>query len=232
MYWGPCSELYGRKLPLLAGLTGLTAFTLFSSLSKDFHLFLSFRFLAGAFGSAGVTIAPGIFVDYHSGASRTFGSLGYAAGAHVGIAFGPFLGSLVSSSQLQWRWTLWFSVLLYFPNLIAISLLPESLDVLLLRLTSRNFALHHASEEHVADLRSVLLKPARMLTAPVLNLMTVFLAFDMGIQILACSAIPYTFSQTRGWNTQTTMYTLLPLILSTVLGLSVLVAGAKLRLRR
>lgn len=59
--WGPLSELYGRKLPLVVGFTVFTIFQIPVAVAQNLQMVLVFRFLQGFFGSSPVSVIGGSF---------------------------------------------------------------------------------------------------------------------------------------------------------------------------
>lgn len=57
LVWGPLSETYGRKLPLLVGFTIYTCFQVGCALSPNTGAILVFRFLGGTFAAAPLVVS-------------------------------------------------------------------------------------------------------------------------------------------------------------------------------
>lgn len=71
IFMGPVSDRYGRKLPLLAGMSLFVVATAGCVYAQNIWLFLMFRFVAGFAGSSGVVIARAIARDVCEGAELT-----------------------------------------------------------------------------------------------------------------------------------------------------------------
>lgn len=57
LLWGPLSENYGRKLPMVAAFVIYTCFQVGCALSKNTASILIFRFLGGAFAASPLVIS-------------------------------------------------------------------------------------------------------------------------------------------------------------------------------
>ena len=57
LFWGPLSESFGRKLPLVIAFIGYTAFQVGCALSPNTGAILVFRFLGGTFAAAPLVIS-------------------------------------------------------------------------------------------------------------------------------------------------------------------------------
>ena len=57
LVWGPLSEQYGRRLPLLIAFLGYTGFQIGCALSPNTASILVFRFLGGCFAAAPLVIS-------------------------------------------------------------------------------------------------------------------------------------------------------------------------------
>lgn len=71
IFMGSVSDRYGRKLPLLAGMSLFVVATAGCVYAQNIWLFLMFRFVAGFAGSSGVVIARAIARDVCEGAELT-----------------------------------------------------------------------------------------------------------------------------------------------------------------
>ncbi|KAF7190220.1 Citrinin biosynthesis cluster MFS transporter mrr1 [Pseudocercospora fuligena] len=102
VFFGPASECYGRKRPLLLGMVGFVVFTTYTTFARDFGGILFCRILAGVCGSAAYVIPPGIFVDLYGPVGRAIGYQLFATGAFIGGSLGPGVGLSVAGLG-DWR---------------------------------------------------------------------------------------------------------------------------------
>ena len=57
LFWGPLSESFGRKLPMVLAFLGYTGFQVGAALSPNTGAILVFRFLGGTFAAAPLVIS-------------------------------------------------------------------------------------------------------------------------------------------------------------------------------
>jgi DHA1 family multidrug resistance protein-like MFS transporter len=209
--FGPLSELYGRRIPLMIGLLGFLIFQIPIGVATNLQTIFICRFFGGAFGSSALAIVPGIAVDMFNPISRAVATMAYAAGVFAGPALGPIVGEFtVKNSHLGWRWTAWFTMIMgaTFYLLLIATVKETFAQVLLqqkaarLRVETKNFALHTKRDEqpiHVSFLlRKYGLKPFQMIVMePVLVVMTAYVSLVYGILYLIFFAYPYSFQEDR-----------------------------------
>lgn len=68
LFWGPMSEMYGRRLPYLISWPLLVACTVPSAFSNNVSVMIAFRFFAGCFGACASNNGLGILSDMYSSA--------------------------------------------------------------------------------------------------------------------------------------------------------------------
>jgi DHA1 family bicyclomycin/chloramphenicol resistance-like MFS transporter len=71
IFAGPISDMKGRKLPLLTGLTIFTLASIVCAFATSIYIFLTFRFIQGLSGAAGIVIARAIARDFYKGYALT-----------------------------------------------------------------------------------------------------------------------------------------------------------------
>lgn len=71
IFAGPVSDMYGRKIPLIIGMTFFTLSTLGCMIADDIKIFLVFRLIQGLSGAFGLVIARAIARDCTSGVELT-----------------------------------------------------------------------------------------------------------------------------------------------------------------
>ena len=109
--FGPLSDAYGRRMPLLAGLTGYAAASLACAIAPSVFTLVGLRFAQGVSAAAGVVIARAAVRDIFTGPAmaRFFSMLMLVSG------LAPILAPVAGAQIL--RWTTWsgvFVVLAYF----------------------------------------------------------------------------------------------------------------------
>ena len=124
---GPASDRWGRKLPLMFGMTVYTLGSIGCALSHDIWSFSVCRFVAAAGGSAGMVIPRAIVRDMASGnqAARIMSQLMLVLGVVPILA--PTLGGLVLAVA-SWRWIFWVATLYGVVAALAVRFaLPDTL---------------------------------------------------------------------------------------------------------
>lgn len=126
--YGPLSDRFGRKKPLLAGLVLFSVASLACALAPTFEVLLGFRFLQSLGGAAGVVIARAIVRDLYQGKELA------KALSIVVMVFGlaPVLAPTLGAALLGlggWR-TLFYFLAVFGIACIAVSTrIPETLTV-------------------------------------------------------------------------------------------------------
>ena len=103
LFWGPLSEIYGRRYIMIASSVGLTAFTAGTAGSKNIWTLIILRFFAETSGSAPFAVSGGVISDTFPTISRGLASGLYCAAPFLGPTLGPIIGGFLSESA-GWRW--------------------------------------------------------------------------------------------------------------------------------
>ncbi|KAK2836916.1 Citrinin biosynthesis cluster MFS transporter mrr1, partial [Arthroderma sp. PD_2] len=210
--WGPLSEVYGRRLPLVICFVISAIFQVPVAVAQNLYTVLICRFLIGAFGSVTLAVVGGALVDIWDPVDRGIASAGFCAATFLGPIAGPIIGGFIVHSNLGWRWTAWVTL---FVDVVvaaaAIFTLPETFAPVILqrraarlRFETKNWALHSTLDEQPLTFNDIFTKylsrPFAMLVLePVLSLITLYLAVVYGILYLFFFAYPISFQQVRGW---------------------------------
>lgn len=127
VFYGPLSDRYGRKRPLVAGLILFSVASIACALAPNFGVLLAMRFLQSLGGSAGVVIARAIVRDLYRGKA-----LAQALSIVVMVfALAPVLAPTLGAALLQlgsWRWLFAFLAAFGVACLVATLSLPETLS--------------------------------------------------------------------------------------------------------
>lgn len=126
VFYGPLSDRYGRKRPLVMGLALFAVASVACALAPNFGFLLAMRFLQSLGGSAGVVIARAIVRDLYKGKE-----LARALSIVVMVfALAPVLAPSIGAALLQlgsWRWLFVFLAFFGLACLAASAVLPETL---------------------------------------------------------------------------------------------------------
>jgi MFS transporter, DHA1 family, multidrug resistance protein len=170
LVWGPVSEKYGRKTPLLTGFFAFAIFQIPLALGRNLATVLISRFFQGAFGAAAMVINSAMFADFWAPTDRGIASSVYAASTFAGPTLGPILGSIIVGSHLGWRWIAWVTLIVAVPMGVVLFLfVPETYVPVLLERKAKKLGLHVKVGKGAADfVQKFLTKPLRMLVTEVM----------------------------------------------------------------
>ncbi|KAF8596138.1 MFS general substrate transporter [Ceratobasidium sp. AG-I] len=103
LFFGPLSEIYGRRLILQSAHMFFIAFNIACSRAQTSSQLLAFRFLAGLGGSAPLAIGGGTIADLWSPEDRGMAMALYSVAPLTGPALGPIVGGWIAE-KTTWRW--------------------------------------------------------------------------------------------------------------------------------
>ncbi|KAL0257856.1 hypothetical protein SLS55_007022 [Diplodia seriata] len=201
----PLSEMYGRVPLYHAGNCGFLIFTIACAVSNSLGMLLGFRFLAGCFGAACLTIGAGTIADVMPVDKR--------GGAMAIFAMGPLLGKAGA---------LTIACFLFLRETYAPTLLRHK--AARLRKTTGNAALCSKLDMGVPQrqllLRAVL-RPTKMLfLSPIVGLMSLYVAVVYGILYLLFTTFTFVFEGRYGFSSGTVGLTYIGIGVGMILGLA------------
>lgn len=119
--WGPTSELYGRRPPLIAGTFGMALFQIGVATAQNIYTILICRFFAGVFGCAPLAVVGAALADFWDPVQRGVTVGLYSMCTFVGPVAAPIAGGYIAESHLGWRWTEYLSIILSaYPEMLTI----------------------------------------------------------------------------------------------------------------
>lgn len=245
LFFGPLSELYGRKTPLFVGFFIFAIFQIPVAVAQNLQTIMICRFLGGLFASAPLAIVGGMLADIFGPVERGIAIAVFAGATFVGPVAGPIVGGFITMSYLGWRWTEYITAIMaFFFGAVGFVVVPETFGPTLLerrarrkRFETRNWALHARSEEMPVDLRHIatvyLVRPFLMLVRePILLLVTLYMGFIYGFLYLCFEAYPVAFQELRGWNEGVGALPFISIAVGVVFGCCVIVFFTKTRFQR
>ena len=125
--FGPISDKYGRKRPLIAAAITFSLFGLVSGLVSNVWLLIAARILQGIGGGGMVAISMALVKDCFDGRTREKVLVLIQAMGVIAPMCAPVLGSFVLLFA-DWRFTFFFQALLGLAGLVLILLTPEPLE--------------------------------------------------------------------------------------------------------
>lgn len=245
MIFGPFSELYGRKWPLMIGYFIFAIFQIPVAVARNLQTIFLCRFVGGLFASAPLAIVGGQLTDIFDPVNRGIAIAVFAASTFIGPVAGPVVGGFIAISYLGWRWTEYITAIMaFFFGAIGVFLVPETQEDILLkararkiRFETKNWAIHSKLDEQPKDLKQIaqkyLFRPIKMfMLEPVLVLMTLYMGFIYGFLYLSFEAYPIAFGVVRGWNEGVGELPFISITCGVLAGCGILVWYTKTRFQR
>ncbi|MCJ1403418.1 hypothetical protein MMC11_006641 [Xylographa trunciseda] len=205
----PTTEIYGRRPVWLASGTFYLIFNTVCGFSQNNATMIAARFLAGIGASAEFAVTNPVLADCwapeqrgHSLSISTFVPL-------LGTAIGPIIGGVITE-YIGWRWLFW--IVSIFSGLITLTgffLFSEPFHAKILSRKAaalRKAGAHDYYTEHERRSTTVwqkvkitLTRPILMLaTQPTLQIMSLFMAFNFGINYILLSTYAELWTQRYG----------------------------------
>ena len=110
--WGPISELYGRRPPLIVGIGGMACLQVGVAVAQNAYTIMICRFFAGVLGVAPLCVVGGALADFWDPVQRGVAVGIYSMCTFVGPVAAPIMGGYIAQSYLGWRWTEHISVIM------------------------------------------------------------------------------------------------------------------------
>lgn len=130
--FSPLSEMVGRRIVLQLSFFVFTIFSVASALASSLPSLIGFRFLAGTFASAPISVVGGLYADlYYDPVTR-----GRAIAVLIGsTTVAPVLGPIISGfvSHVSWRWSFWIACIAAGVCWPALIFLPETFGPVILK---------------------------------------------------------------------------------------------------
>ncbi|KAE9405766.1 MFS general substrate transporter [Gymnopus androsaceus JB14] len=213
-FWGPGSEMFGRRMVLTTTMSAFTLFHLGQALAPNMQTFLVSRFFCGFFGVAPFTICGGVIADVWPALGRGPATSLFSASTFMGPVLGPIVGGFIAESSASWRWAIWTMMIFAgVATAINIVLLPETYAPVLLlwkvkRLRKEDpegnkdlYAEHEKLDFSIMGIiHQTVFRPFQMLVQePILVLVTVYISLVYGVLYALFEAIPLIFETKHGF---------------------------------
>ncbi|KAI0322106.1 MFS polyamine transporter [Amylostereum chailletii] len=212
MFWGPGSEIVGRKPIFRFTMALYTIFHLGQALAQNIETLLITRFLSGFFACAPLTNSGGVIADIWDPITRGMATSMFTTMVFLGPVLGPVISGFIVASPLGWRWVFW--VMMIFAGsctVVTFLFVPETYAPVLLRHKAKRLRKHdpvqhkelYAESERIEWtlkllLERTLLRPfAMLLVEPILLLVTVYLSVVYGVLYALFEAFPIIFAVKR-----------------------------------
>ncbi|PHH81293.1 hypothetical protein CDD82_1092 [Ophiocordyceps australis] len=233
LLWAPLSEVFGRRVAVMAPMFVAVCFSFGSAVAKDFQTLMLTRFWGAFFAAAPVTNTGGVLGDLFTPEWRGIAMAGYAMAVVSGPVLGPIVSAaLVEQPSLGWRWTQYLTGILQAALLlVAVIFIDESYPPMLLIYKARrlrhetgNWALHAQFEEwdvSVSQLaRKFLVRPVQLLCTPICFLIALYASFCYGILYMQLGGIPFIFGELRGWSPLVSELPFVCILIGAIIGCS------------
>ncbi|KAJ5333013.1 hypothetical protein MYU51_005273 [Penicillium brevicompactum] len=204
LLWGPSSEYFGRKPPLLIAYVLFMIFTLACAVADSFASLLVFRLLNGMVASAPIATVGGLFADVHDDPTLRGRLMAYYMAC---TTFGPIIGPWVSGfvAVVSWRWCFWIGLILAGASLPLVLLMPETYAPVILKRRAQklrkdtgNSTIASPLEIQSRNIKEMMIitisRPFRMLFhESIVSLSSLYLALAYAIFYLYFEAYPIIF---------------------------------------
>ncbi|PRT52694.1 Polyamine transporter 1 [Wickerhamiella sorbophila] len=206
--WGPLSEIYGRKVPVVVSTFINAAFTFWTATADHFYHLMLYRFFSGVFASAPLVIVAAAYADMLQTKTRGGAISLFSLCVMGGPLLAPVAGGYIVNSFLGWRWVFYITgILTSFATVVFALFGEETYHPIVLTARARelrertgNKMIFAAQERIEVDLYAivhrVLALPIKMLfREPILLLMSLYHGFVYGILYLLLEAVPIVFTK-------------------------------------
>ncbi|KAJ5107394.1 hypothetical protein N7456_004069 [Penicillium angulare] len=230
--FGPLSERFGRKWPMLLGIAISSIFDIMPATGTSVAAVLIGRFFGGFFGVAPVGIFGGIMSDIWPMRHRGIAMALAVSFVFSGPTFGPVFGGFVMGDKnLDWRWNMWVVIIVGLAaSAICAVTFPETYPATILRSKARrlqkktkNPNIKTAADKEALTMDTIvrvyMIRPFWLFTTqPILALLTIYQSFVYGVLFLFYQTYPVAFGDNRGWSMTLRYLPLMAIITGVFLG--------------
>ena len=181
--------MFGRRIPILIGMLGCSAFTLATAVSQNVQTLMTCRFFAGLFAASLVTIVPAIYADIFETVHRSIAIAVYTCAMFIAPLTAPVVGGFVADN-IGWRWTLYIPAIMGFTGLgLLIVFLEETYALIMFPDTEPrpHLTLKNATQKYFS--RPLVL----LFTRPIVFLISLYVSFVYALVYALLGAYPFVF---------------------------------------
>ncbi|KAL7416382.1 major facilitator superfamily domain-containing protein [Mrakia frigida] len=232
LFWGPLSEVYGRRPPLIVAFALYVGFQVGSALAPNTTAVLIFRLLGGICASSPIVVTGGQIGDLFEPRIRGLAISIFVLAPTVGPAIGPIIGGYMGDAGVRWSALYWLlCAFAAFCLLVIVFTIPETYAPVILvqkakRLRKETgepwFAPLERKQTGIkARVNDVCVRPFAMLVEePMLAAICCYMSTIYGIMYLNFVAFPIIFQGTHGFRAGPSGLMFLPFLFGSVAGTS------------
>ncbi|GAA2884584.1 Bcr/CflA family efflux MFS transporter [Microbacterium esteraromaticum] len=127
LLWGPISDRFGRRMPLILAISGFVVTSVLCALAPTIETLIVVRIVQGLCGAAGMVIARAVVHDVFSGAEAVAAYSTLAAVMGVAPVLAPLIGGAVATVS-DWRGVFIALAVIGALLLATAASVPETLD--------------------------------------------------------------------------------------------------------
>ncbi|RDW85452.1 hypothetical protein BP5796_03777 [Coleophoma crateriformis] len=211
VFAGPFSETFGRNAIYIVTMVLYMIFIMASGLAPNIGAQLTFRFIAGFFGSTPLTCAGGSISDLWNQLEKTYAFALYAIAGFGGPVLGPVIGSYVGNGIIgSWRWTEYLTLIMSGLVLGLVILFQiETYPPLLLKWKAEHLRRLTGDDRFCAEieitsmtlwvrLKMSMKRPFLMMGEPIILLMALYLTVLYIVLFTFLDGYTYIFMETYG----------------------------------
>ncbi|OTA95042.1 hypothetical protein M434DRAFT_20456 [Hypoxylon sp. CO27-5] len=106
IFWGPLSQVYGRRIVTIITAVGFLGCSIGTALSPNLGAFFAFRLLTAFEGTSFILVGASVIGDMYRPTERGTATGWFMSGTLVGPALGPFIGGIIVT-YTSWRVIFW-----------------------------------------------------------------------------------------------------------------------------
>lgn len=106
IFWGPLSQVYGRRIVTITTAVGFLGCSIGTALSPNLAAFFVFRLLTAFEGTSFILVGASVIGDMYRPTERGTATGWFMSGTLVGPALGPFIGGIIVT-YTSWRVIFW-----------------------------------------------------------------------------------------------------------------------------
>jgi multidrug resistance protein len=213
LFWGPLSEIYGRRSIFVISFAALTLFDAGCVAAQSSTQLFVLRAFAGLCGSATLTNTSAVVADIWAADGRGLAMGVSAAAPFLGPILGPIGGGFFGEAT-GWRWIEGLMTILTAVLLVLCGVfIPETYGPVILERRARALArregmvfatrmeIESGNKSLVAIFKVSLSRPWLLLVKePIVLLLSVYLAILYGTLYIYLAAFPIVYREARGWS--------------------------------